>query len=237
MIRKVGTITVALLRQNRWLVLLLIAWPWIFLALLTLPGRNFSPDDIRSLLQQEYFYGIALTMFLAASLLGAELRARRVAAVLCRAVSRNQYLAALWMTALVPAILFALSVFFSVWIAAAGIGFSLKILLPFILSLMLVELWMTVCGVLYSLFLPALLASLATGLTAVVLVAAGTLQLGSWLGFGSLLLPVLQENAGLGSIAGSQMGIAVVSMLLQVGVVALLSQQIFRRKDLPSSGD
>ena len=238
-IRNLGTIAAALAAQNRWLILLLVAWPWVFLALLIFPEHNFSPDDIRALLQQEYFYGVALTMILAASLFGAELRARRVTAILCHAVSRDQYLASLWLTALLPAVLFALSVFLSVWLTAGHMGFSARMLAPFILNLLLAELWMVLCGVLFSLFLPALLASLATGLIAAALAGISGLQ--HWVGhtmaagLGSLMLSVYEETNV--EVTRSSLGLATASVLVQVILLGYLSQQIFRKKDLPSSGE
>ncbi|HUZ05818.1 MAG TPA: hypothetical protein VMU62_10700 [Acidobacteriaceae bacterium] len=231
---KIWTITLVLVRQNRWLILLIVAWPWAFLALLTFPGRGYSQGDIESLLQQEYFYGIALTMLLAAGLLGAELRARRVTAILCRAVSRNQYLLALWMTALLPAVLFAAFVFLSVWMAAGDVGFSARTLLPFVLNLLSIELWMAVCGILYSLFLPALLASLAAGLTAgtVVLIGWAVPSVGVGFGLGPLLFAALRGGKDI-----LQVWLAIASTLVQVAILAVLSQRIFKRKDLPSAGE
>lgn len=238
---KLGTITAALTRQNRWLILLLVAWPWAFMALLLLPGNTLTQDDIRALLQQEYFYGVALTMVLAASLFGAELRARRVAGILCHAVSRNQYLAALWLTALLPAFLFALSVFFSVWLAAGKLGFRPQLLAPFILNLLVVEFWMVVCGVFYSLFLPALLASLSVGVTVTLLVSIGSLLRGpahsmqAALGLGPLLLSVFDETGG--NPHPLSLGIEVASVLAQAILLCFFSQQIFQRKDLRSAGE
>ncbi|MGC9292651.1 MAG: hypothetical protein ACP5EP_07985 [Acidobacteriaceae bacterium] len=236
---KVWTITLALLRQNRWLFLLLVAWPWAFLALMVLPEGNVSQGDLLSLLQQEYFYGTALTMVYAASLLGGELRARRVAAVLCRAVSRGQYLAALWATVLLPGIFFAISVFLSIWLAAADLGLKVAILLPVILELLVVEIWVTASGVFFSLFLPALLASLAVGATAAVLISIGGVEhwLGMWTGPGPLILSVLHVNEGRNGPNTASMGTALASTLVQAVALAVVSLRVFQRKDLPSSGE
>jgi hypothetical protein len=98
-----------LLWANRWLWLLLVLWPWA-MAMFLLVGGDAPPaaDDVEAVLQQEGVYGLALVAFAGGALLGAEQRSRRIVMVLARAVSRRQYLAALWMAAYLPLVAYAL---------------------------------------------------------------------------------------------------------------------------------
>jgi hypothetical protein len=91
-----------LLWANRWLWLLLVLWPWGMAALLLLSGPHPPIDDVEAALQQEAIYGLALVAFTGGALLGNEQRSRRIMLVLSRAVSRRQYLGALWLTAVLP---------------------------------------------------------------------------------------------------------------------------------------
>ncbi len=106
---KAWLIAQRLLRQNRWLWVLLVLWPWGMAAILLVPGGGLAESDVAALLEQECFYGLALVAFTGGTLLGNESRSQRIALVLSRAVSRREYMAALWLTAWVPQVLYVLS--------------------------------------------------------------------------------------------------------------------------------
>ena len=91
-----------LLWANRWLWLLLVLWPWGMAAMLLIGGIHPAPEDIAAALGQQSIYGLALVAFAGGALLGNEQRSRRIVLVLSRAVSRRQYLAALWLAAFLP---------------------------------------------------------------------------------------------------------------------------------------
>src|ERR1700748_92296 len=86
-----------LLWANRWLWLLLVLWPWGMAAMLLAGGLHPSPEDVEAAFEQQSIYGLALVAFAGGALLGNEQRSRRIVLVLARAVSRRQYLAALWL--------------------------------------------------------------------------------------------------------------------------------------------
>ena len=98
-----------LLWANRWLWLLLALWPWATAAFLLVGGGGPpAADDVEGALQQQAIYGLALVAFAGSALLGTEQRSRRIVMVLARAVSRRQYLAALWLAAYLPLVVYAL---------------------------------------------------------------------------------------------------------------------------------
>ena len=94
-----------LLWANRWLWLLLVLWPWVMAAILLVGDLHPAPEDVAALFAQQSFYGLGLVAFAGGALLGNEQRSRRIVLVLSRAVSRRQYLAALWLAAFLPLLL------------------------------------------------------------------------------------------------------------------------------------
>ncbi len=99
-----------LLWANRWLWLLLVLWPWAMVVLLMLGTVAPGPDDVEAATQQQAIYGLALVAFAGGALLGAEQRSRRIVMVLSRAVSRRQYLAALWWAAYLPLLVYSVDI-------------------------------------------------------------------------------------------------------------------------------
>ncbi|MDQ1453977.1 MAG: hypothetical protein QOK38_3843 [Acidobacteriaceae bacterium] len=97
-----------LLWANRWLWLLLVLWPWGMAAILLVGGPHPAPEDVEAALEQQSIYGLALVAFAGGALLGNEQRSRRIVLVLSRAVSRRQYLGALWLAAFLPLVLYVL---------------------------------------------------------------------------------------------------------------------------------
>src|ERR1700749_4862892 len=95
-----------LLGANRWLWMLLVLWPWGMAAILLVGGPHPSPEDVEAAFEQQSIYGLALVAFAGGALLGNEQRSRRIVLVLARAVSRRQYLAALWLAAFLPLLVY-----------------------------------------------------------------------------------------------------------------------------------
>src|SRR5690349_16134118 len=97
-----------LLWMNRWLWLLLVLWPWGMAAMLLAGGLHPAPEDVEAALEQQSIYGLALVAFTGGALLGNEQRSRRIVLVLSRAVSRREYLGALWLASFLPLALYVL---------------------------------------------------------------------------------------------------------------------------------
>src|ERR1700722_15787342 len=87
----VARVTRALLRENRWMLILLVLWPVVMAGIVLFPSGSPDKDDALSVLHQECFYALALVAVTGASTLGNEQRSRRSVFVLARAVSRAQY--------------------------------------------------------------------------------------------------------------------------------------------------
>jgi hypothetical protein len=149
-----------LLWANRWLWLLLVLWPWGMAAILLVGDLHPAPEDIAALFKQQGVYGLALVAFTGGALLGNEQRSRRIVLVLSRAVSRRQYLAALWLAAFLPLLLYVLD------LALTGpvLGAPADVLWQTLGALLLLSLTMASLAVLASLALPGVIAGIL-GLT------------------------------------------------------------------------
>jgi hypothetical protein len=143
-----------LLWANRWLWLLLVLWPWGMAAILLVGGLHPAPEDVEAALQQQSIYGLALVAFAGGALLGNEQRSRRIVLVLSRAVSRRQYLGALWLTAFLPLLLYVLD------LALTGpvLGAPALVVWQTLGALLLLSLTASSLAVLASLVLPGVIA-------------------------------------------------------------------------------
>lgn len=80
------------IRQNRWLLLAFILWPFLLGAFVWSPRHHANRVEVLEILQQEVFYGVAVVAFLASSAVYNEKRSRRIIGVLSKGISRAQYL-------------------------------------------------------------------------------------------------------------------------------------------------
>jgi hypothetical protein len=145
-----------LLWANRWLWLVLVLCPWGMTALLLIGDLHPAPDDIAAIFQQQGIYGLALVAFAGGALLGNEQRSRRIVLVLSRAVSRRQYLAALWLAAFLPLLLYVLDLA----LTAPLLGAPADVLWQTLGALLLLSLALASLAVLASLALPGVIAGI-----------------------------------------------------------------------------
>lgn len=149
-----------LLWANRWLWLLLVLWPWAMTAVMLTSDLHPAPEDVEAALAQQSLYGLALVAFTGGALLGNEQRSRRIVLVLSRAVSRRQYLGALWLAAFLPLLAYVLD------LALTGpvLGATAMLLGQTLGALLLLSMTMASLAVLGSLVLPGVIAGIL-GLT------------------------------------------------------------------------
>jgi hypothetical protein len=149
-----------LLWANRWLWLLLVLWPWAMTAVMLTGGLHPAPEDVEAALAQQSLYGLALVAFTGGALLGNEQRSRRIVLVLARAVSRRQYLGALWLASFLPLVAYVID------LALTGpvMGASAAMLWQTLSALLLLSMTMASLAVLGSLVLPGVIAGIL-GLT------------------------------------------------------------------------
>src|SRR5690242_15486374 len=83
------------IRQNRWLLIAFVLWPFLLGAFTWSPEHRANKTEAMEILQQEVFYGVAVVAFLASSAVYNEKRSRRIIGVLSKGISRGQYLCGL----------------------------------------------------------------------------------------------------------------------------------------------
>jgi hypothetical protein len=212
-----------LLWANRWLWMLLVLWPWGMAVILLVGGSHPAPEDVEAALEQQSIYGLALVAFAGGALLGNEQRSRRIVLVLSRAVSRREYLGALWMTALLPLVLYVLD------LALAGrvLGAPVLMLSQTLGALLLLSLPTASLAVLASLALPGVIAgvlSLAAVSLPLLLPAGWQLAQGRLLQI--LLSGPITEHTRLVFGAGLLEGLLLSGATFEVAV------RVFERRDL-----
>jgi hypothetical protein len=212
-----------LLWMNRWLWLLLVLWPWGMAAMLLAGGLHPAPEDVEAALAQQSIYGLALVAFAGGALLGNEQRSRRIVLVLSRAVSRREYLGALWLAAFLPLLVYVVD------LALTGpvLGVSASVLWQTLGALLLLSLTTASLAVLASLILPGVVA----GMMSLAVLSVPLLLPPGWqIALGRLLQILLSgpatERAALVFSAGL-LETLVLSAAIFEGAV-----RIFERRDL-----
>lgn len=222
---RVWRIALHILRQNRWLLILLVLWPCAITAILLVPKGKLEIGDIQALLQQEAIYGVALAAFQAGALLRNEQRSRRIIQVLACSVSRGEYLFALLLATLLPLALYLAGFLVSGFLLTNAV--SLPMDGVYLLAAIIFEIgtWAACAALLFSVFLPSLLASAGS-----LLLVGGLF----WAGLppAQLILTAasiqLKGRIDLGTIQLQDIGIAVGEMV----VLFVLAWILFARRDL-----
>jgi hypothetical protein len=212
-----------LLWMNRWPWLLLVLWPWGMAAMLLAGGLHPAPEDVEAALEQQSIYGLALVAFTGGALLGNEQRSRRIVMVLSRAVSRREYLGALWLTAFLPLVLYVLDLSLTGPMLAAS---------PFMLcqtlgALLLLSLMTASLSVLASLTLPGVVA----GLVSLVVLSVPLLLPPGWQMAETRLLQVLLSGPATEHVR-MVFGAGLLETIALSAAVFETAVRIFERRDL-----
>lgn len=214
-------------RQNRWLLVAFILWPFMLAAFAWSPHHPANREDAADNVRVEVFYGLAVIAFLAGSAIYNEKRSRRIVGVLSKSVSRLQYLLGLWAgSGCFAALYFAMVGASVIWLlrySQSLLTFGVAILLHGVIA----SLWVSAAALLFSTFLYPLVAATLAGACA----------------FASLLLanpnPVL---APVGAVLldidsfGSNIHVrAVTSAIAQSILFLFVAAQIFAHRDVTVS--
>jgi hypothetical protein len=147
------------LRQSRWLVILLALWPCAITAILLVPKGKVDVGDIQVLLQQEAIYGVALAAFQAGALLRNEQRSRRIIQILACSVSRGTYLLALLLATILPLVLYLAGFLVSGFLLANAADIPMTAIYLFAGLILIIGTWVGCAALLLSIVMPTLLAS------------------------------------------------------------------------------
>jgi hypothetical protein len=212
-----------LLWANRWLWMLLVLWPWGMAAILLVGGPHPAPEDVAAALEQQSIYGLALVAFAGGALLGNEQRSRRIVLVLSRAVSRRQYLGALWLAAFLPLVLYVLD------LALTGpvLGAPALVLWQTLGALLVLSLTTASLAVLASLLLPGVIA----GALSLAAVSLPLLLPAGWQLAQSRLLQILLSGP-ITEHTRLVFGAGLLEGLLLSGGIFEAAVRVFERRDL-----
>jgi ABC-type transport system involved in multi-copper enzyme maturation permease subunit len=115
-LKPIGLIASNFVREQRWPVIVLLAWILLLAIVHRLSDLTRSREDLLFLFQQVATYVLVFTVFFGISALRNERRSRRILLVLAKGISRSQYMAGL-----LTGMLFA-SAIFCVALVFAGLG-------------------------------------------------------------------------------------------------------------------
>jgi ABC-type transport system involved in multi-copper enzyme maturation permease subunit len=214
----------AFTRQNRWLLLAFVAWPFLLAAILWFPSRAASRDDISEIAQMEIRYGVVVLAFLASSAIYNEKRSRRIIGVLSKAVSREQYLGGL----LLGSAYFAMAYYAAIgaailWLAGVSSQVVSGVLTVFVKGT-LASLWTASVALLLSTFLHPFFAAALAGGVAVAPFALRDANV--------LVAPVVALLKGSDPLTTSISPAAIAAAAVESALILWLAAQIFMRRDV-----
>jgi hypothetical protein len=212
-----------LLWANRWLWLLLVLWPWGMAAILLVGGPHPAPEDVEAALEQQSIYGLALVAFAGGALLGNEQRSRRIVLVLSRAVSRRQYLGALWLAAFLPLVLYV----FDLALTGPVLGAPALVLSQTLGALLVLSLTTASLAVLASLAVPGVIA----GVLSLSAISLPLLLPEGWQVAQSRLLQILLSGP-ITEHTRLVFGAGLLEGLLLSGAIFEAAVRIFEQRDL-----
>ncbi|HWY70420.1 MAG TPA: hypothetical protein VNX88_17265 [Terriglobales bacterium] len=214
-------------RQNRWLLLALVGWPFLLGGFLRIPHQTTSREDVSEIVQMEVRYGVVVLAFLASSAIYNEKRSRRIIGVLSKAVSREQYLAGL----LLGSAYFAMAYFASIGAATLWLIGVSDLVARAVLTVF-------VCGIVASLWTAAVALFLSTLLYpffAAAIAAALAFAPFALRDANPFLAPVAALLGGSDPFAASIPLSAIITGLAESAIILLLAAQVFVRRDVAVS--
>jgi hypothetical protein len=219
-------------REQMWPLFFLLLWVlgWVVLGLLADPQG--APDDVFMIFRQLGMYGVAFAVFFGSTAIPADLRSRRILAVLSKAISRLQYLAGLLAGMATILGVFCLCIGFTGSWLLKHLGYNLAALWFGMLALFTACLLTASLTMLLSTFLPSLFAAIGSAILAGVpalLTMQGSGVARHVLPVYGLLQPVIEadlNHPGQGSVGMVALGLAQSTILL------LIATWVFGRRDL-----
>jgi hypothetical protein len=212
------------LRQNRWLMLAFVGWPFLLAAFEWSPHHAANLDDVNAILQQEIFYGLAIADFLASAAIYNEKRSRRIVGVLSKSVSRAQYLLGLLGGSTVFGGVYFIAVAASLlWLRGFGSA-ALHQTAVLVICGIVASGWIAALALLFSVILHPLLAAAIAGIIGFAPLALAN---------SSLFLPLTVLMRGMSSLAAPRFGgYWIVISLLESAFFVLIGSALFQGGDV-----
>ena len=223
-------------REQRWPLFFLLLWVLGFSVFGIFVNSESGAEDAFVIFKQLTFYGIVFAVFWGSSALNADLRSRRIMAVLSKAVSRGQYLAGLLAGTAVVLGKFCLCMGLSGSWILGGYGVDQVQLWLGILALFTACILTSALALCLSVFLPPLFAAIGSGLVSGLPLLFG--QHGSELKFAipvyALLEPLLEADF---KVAFHARAAAIVIGWIETAALLFLATWIFSSRGLIAGTD
>ena len=229
--RPVGLIAGNFLREQRWPILILLAWVVLLLAATGFSDMRRAPEDVFMLFQQVAVYVLVFSLFFGASAIRNELRTRRILAVLSKGISRRQYVAGMLLGIVLAIVIYCLA------LGGAGAWVLPQVGVPaahfwiLLLGLVAASLLTACLALFFSIFLHPLL---ATGATLLV-VGAPLLINAIWYTPWAAAIPVyaiLLDFLDLSQPTAALKGWLILLAFAEVVLLWLASAWLFARRDV-----
>lgn len=230
--RAVALIAVNLLRQQRWIMLLMVGYVAVLLGVGAAVTLHGNPRDLIFLIRQLGSYAVLLALFSGAVAVHNERRSRRILAVLSKGIERRQYLAGLLL-----GIVLMIGVYCAtLGVAAAAVllaaGLPVSPLLPFLGVLLAACLLAAVLAMFFATFLHPWFALAVSGVVAAIPLLLEQVVGGSW----GIVLPAYALTASLSSFSVLRpwhpgWELVLVALAESVGLW-LAASWIFARRDI-----
>lgn len=214
------------IRQNRWLVLAFVLWPFLLGAFVWSPQGHPQIDDVVAIVQQELLYGLAIAAFLSSSTIRNEERSRRIVGVLSKAVARWQYLLGILLGSIGCAAIYFLMVGMGVvWLLGSS-TVTLRYAASLLLNGVVAAGWIAATALMLSVFLhPVVSAAIALG--AAYARFAVTSTAGS--------LPALRPRDYFPTNFVVVRNWLIVAVLIEVAIIFVVARKLFSLRDVAVS--
>jgi len=215
------------IRQNRWLLVAFVVWPFLLGAFTWSPDHRANRVEVTEIVQQEVFYGVAVVAFLTSSAVYNEKRSRRIIGVLSKGISRGQYLCGLLLACSAFALIYFAAVAGSViWLVGTS-GPTLAACVCLLAEGFSAAFWAAALSLLFATFLHPFLAAAIAGSAAFAPLAMSK----PYAAIASAAM--LMSSAG--GLAANIVWPAAVAALLEGVAFTLIAIRIFGTRDVTVS--
>jgi hypothetical protein len=213
-------------RQNRWLLLAFVLWPFLLGAFVWSPRRHAQIDDVAAIVQQELLYGLAIAAFLSSSTIRNEERSRRIIGVLSKAVTRWQYLLGILLGAIVSAAIYFMTVGLGVLWLIGSTPSILRYVAFLALNGVVAAGWIAACALMLSVFLHPVVSAAMALAAAYARFAVSP---------GEDVLPALRPREYLLVNFGILHNWLIFAVLSEVVIIFILASKLFSLRDVAVS--
>lgn len=230
--KKVFLIAVNHLRDQRWILLTMFSYAFVMSGVMGFAAGRPTSEDTRFFVEQQMWFAVLFSVFLATAAVNTDMRTRRILAILSKAVERWQYL--LGIITGIGAAIGAYCAFVSLlgYVLSSRAGHTLAGTVPLAAEVFLAATAVACVGLFFGLLLPPLFATTAT-FGYLTLVPVFAVKFGKWIVLLSpvafLLVQTVQKFHGIQNVTLLH---AVLLTAAQAVLFFVLSLLIFWKRDL-----